>query len=61
MPPKKTKSVCEPFKHNIRWVDGWSYHVYEDGLVRDLIILGTCVREAPVAPGAVFGIELAKS
>ena len=33
MPPKKTKKICEPSGDAIRWVAGWSYRVYEDGLV----------------------------
>ena len=34
MPPKKTTKVCEPSGDAIRWVEGWSYRVYEDGYVK---------------------------
>ena len=33
MPPKKTKHACEPSGDTIRWVFGWPYRVYDDGLV----------------------------
>ena len=34
MPPKKNKRVCEPSGDNVRWVDGWPYRVYADGVVK---------------------------
>jgi hypothetical protein len=34
MPPKAIKRVCEPSGDNVRWVDGWPYRVYADGVVK---------------------------
>jgi len=44
MPPKAIKRVCEPSGDNVRWVDGWPYRVYADGVV----LIGTG------AKGSVF-------
>lgn len=33
MAKKKNKSICKPTGPDPRWVDGWSYRVYESGTV----------------------------